>query len=253
MGARRIYCLGMPVNEVEGVFETYGLLAVCLVMFVKAAGIAVPVPGDLIVLGAAAQASQGKLMMWQAFLGLLIAVVGGGVVQFAVARGPGRGLVYRVARFAGLSGPRLDLAADAIQRRGPLSLVLALLTPGLRNAAVPACGLAGMSARAFVPPLVLASGLDLALHFVLGAFGGSLLYVLRPDPMLVLLGFVILAGLGLAAWLILLRQRRSRTPTAEVLAAWEATACPVCIAFAFASRAGRSRFSCLRRGAHGDL
>ena len=213
------------MTEFQAAFEAYGLAAVCLVMLAKAAGIPLPVPGDLIVLAAAAQVGQGKLSLWPTFVGLLCAVVGGGTLQFGVARGPARGLVYRVARFAGLGRERLDGAAQALRRRGPLSLSVALLTPGVRNLAVPACGLAGTSPRVFVPALAVASGLDLALHFVLGAFGGSLLEAVRPDPLAVGIAVVVLALMSLAAWLILARRRR-----VSALAAWEAAGCPACVA-----------------------
>jgi membrane protein DedA with SNARE-associated domain len=218
------------VDGIDAAFNSYGLAAVCLLMLGKAAGIPVPIPGDLILLATAARAAEGKLVLWQAFVWLLVAVVVGGTLQFAVARGPGRGLVYRFGRLAGLGPNRLDAAATAIQQRGKLSLALALLTPGLRNAAVPACGLAGLPLAAFLPPLLAASALDLALHFALGAVGGNLLDVLRPDPFVVASVFVALAALGLAIWLLILRRRSPSRLNREALAAWEATACPVCLA-----------------------
>jgi membrane protein DedA with SNARE-associated domain len=218
------------VDGIDRAFDSYGLAAVCLVMLGKAAGIPVPIPGDLILLATAARAAEGKLVLWEAFVWLLLAIVVGGTLQFAVARGPGRGLVYRFGRLAGLGPPRLDAAATALQHRGRLSIGLALLTPGLRNAAVPACGLAGLPLSTFLPPLVAASTLDLVLHFFLGAVGGNLLDVLRPDPLVVVTGFIALAGLGLAGWLLIVRRRSSARSSRAALAAWEATACPVCLA-----------------------
>jgi membrane protein DedA with SNARE-associated domain len=131
--------------------------------------------------------------------------------------------------------------AKTIQQRGALSIALALLTPGLRNAAVPACGLAGLPMRAFVPPLVAASTLDLALHFALGAAGGSLLDVLQPDPLVIAGGVVALAALGLGGWLLIVRRSSTARSKREALAAWETTACPVCLALGAlgASTSGR--------------
>ena len=228
------------MSEFETVFATSGLLVACLAMFVKALGVPVPVPGDFIVLAVAAQVGQGKLDLWQTFGGLLIAIVAGGVAQFTIARGPGRDLVYRLARFAGLSRARLDRIAGAIVQRGPLSVSVALLTPGVRNAALPACGLANMPVRTFFPALVLATGLDLVLHFAIGAFGGSLLEVLRPDPLSIAFGLVVLAALGLAGWLLLARRRATGARGSEVLATWEASACPVCVAAGALVRVGSS-------------
>lgn len=86
------------MDTIEGALDAFGLVAVCVLMLVKAAGIPVPIPGDLIVLATAARAAEGKLVLWQAFTALLLAVVLGGTAQFVMARGPGRGLVYRRGR-----------------------------------------------------------------------------------------------------------------------------------------------------------
>ncbi|MBV9169929.1 MAG: VTT domain-containing protein [Chloroflexi bacterium] len=221
------------MDSFDTAFEAYGLAAVCVVMLTKSAGIPLPVPGDFILLATAARVGQGKLVLWQAFGALLVAVVVGGTLQFAIARGPGRGAVYRFGRFAGLHQQRLDTLANAIRRRGTLSLALALFTPGVRNAAVPACGLAGLSVSAFVPSLILASAIDLALHFVLGVFGGTLLDRFRPDPLQVVFLVIAAAVLGLAGWLVLSRRRRGAEPrNREALAAWEASACPACLGVA---------------------
>jgi membrane protein DedA with SNARE-associated domain len=106
--------------------------------------------------------------------------------------------VYRIARLAGLGSDRLDGAARRLQRRGWLSITLALFTPGVRNAAVPACGLAGLSFGVFLPALLLASGLDLALHFAIGAAGGSLVGALGMNAVVIVVALVVLAIAGLA-------------------------------------------------------
>jgi membrane protein DedA with SNARE-associated domain len=218
------------VDTIDAAFASYGLAAVCLLILVKAAGVPVPIPGDLILLATAARAAEGKLVLWHAFALLLLAVVVGGMLQFGAARGPGRNLVYRLARLTGLGASRLDKAALAVKHRGPASITLALLTPGVRNAALPACGLAGLPLRAFLPPLILANFIDLSLHFTLGAAGGSLLMILQPDPLRVALGLVVLAIVGLAGWLVILRRRSAGHLGREVLATWQTTACPACLA-----------------------
>lgn len=217
------------MEAIDTAFQSYGLAAVCLLMLAKAAGIPIPIPGDLVLLATAARAAEGRLVLWQAFSWLLLAVVVGGTLQFALARGPGRGLVYRSARWAGLGPQRVDSVAGAIQQRGQFSIGLALLTPGLRNAAVPACGLAGLSMRAFLPPLLAASAADLALHFALGAAGGSLLDVLRLNAGILAVGIVALGAIGLAGWLVIARRRSMTSPNNEAVAAWETAACPLCL------------------------
>jgi membrane protein DedA with SNARE-associated domain len=208
----------------ESFLETYGLLAAVALMLTKAAGVPIPIPGDVILLATAARAAEGKLLLWQAFLALLVALSVGGVVQFLVARGPGRNLVIRYGRRLGLSQERLDRVAATVQRGGLLGIGLAILTPGLRTAAVPACGLAGIPLRSFVPGLVLGSGADLGLHFALGYVGATVLASLASGGWLLVVG---LLGVGLIAWVLVVRRRRATA--AEAAVAWTQATCPVCL------------------------
>src|ERR687883_1103 len=98
------------MSPFEAALDAYGLAAVCLVMLVKAAGVPLPIPGDLILLATAARVAEGKLALGPAFAALLVAVMLGGCLQFLAARGPGRRLVYGVARMTGLGAESLDSA-----------------------------------------------------------------------------------------------------------------------------------------------
>jgi membrane protein DedA with SNARE-associated domain len=211
------------MEVIDVAFNTYGLAAVGALMFAKAAGIPVPIPGDLILLATAARASEGKLDVWQAFAALLLAVVLGGSVQFVAARGPGRRVVYRVARLAGVAANQLDATAHRLRTRSMLSIAVALFTPGVRNVAVPACGLAGLSFGVFFPSLLLASSVDLALHFAIGAAGGNLVAGLGLNAIVIVVALLVLAIVGLVGWRLIGRGRSS-------FGAWQATACPACLA-----------------------
>src|SRR5437763_9813788 len=98
----------------------YGLAAIFILTLAKAIGVPIPIPGDLIILTAAARVAQGKLVLWQAFVAIFIALVLGGLIQFVLARGPGRGLLYRFGRYIGLTPPRLDAAAEKVKKGGIL-------------------------------------------------------------------------------------------------------------------------------------
>jgi membrane protein DedA with SNARE-associated domain len=208
----------------ESFLETYGLAAAFALMLTKAAGVPIPIPGDVILLATAARAAEGKVLLWQAFLALLVALSVGGVIQFLLARGPGRGVVMRYGRTLGLSQERLDRVAATVQRGGALGIALAVLTPGLRTAAIPASGLAAIPLRAFVPGLVLGSGADLGLHFALGYVGASVLATLASGGWLLVLG---LLAIGLVVWFVVVRHRRARASAA--LVAWTQATCPVCL------------------------
>jgi membrane protein DedA with SNARE-associated domain len=187
-------------------------------------GVPIPFPGDVILLLTAAWAAEGKVGLWPALAALLAAVVLGGCVQFLLARGPGRRLIYRYGRALGLTQERLDRVAAAVQRGGLLAIGAAILTPGLRTAVVPACGLAALPLRSFLPGLVLGSGADLGLHFALGYVGVGVLTSLASAGWLLVVG---LLGVGLVAWVVLVRRRRL-TPAAAAVA-WTQATCPVCL------------------------
>ncbi len=218
----------------DALIESYGLAAVCLVLFLKGAGLPIPVPGDLLLLAAAAQAASGRAVLWEAFGAVLLAVVLGGVVQFVLIRGSGRQLLVRFGRYVGLTAERVEAAAGTVRRAGLLGVAVFVLTPGVRTVAIPACGLALLPWRIFVPGLVVGSAIDVTLHFVLGIAGGRLLTGLVPTaalPWAVLGILIVLAAVGLAGWSFLKRRKARAEPleAVGVLPAWEQAACPACL------------------------
>jgi membrane protein DedA with SNARE-associated domain len=148
------------------------------------------------------------------------------VLQYLLARGPARRAALRFGRRLGLTEDRLERVALRARRGGLLAISVAVLTPGVRSAVVPACGLAGIPLRTFVPGLVLGSAVDLALHFAVGYLGADVLTsLLAPAPLLIIAG---LALVGLGAWLVLARRRRASA--AEAFGGWAEATCPVCLA-----------------------
>src|SRR2546421_6465914 len=186
------------MNGIDMFLVQYGLAAVFIVLFTKSIGVPIPIPSDVIILATAIRAAQGKLILWQAFLAILLALVLGGIIQFALVRGPGRSLLYRFGRYIGLTSARLDAAAAKIKKGGIAGLSVAILVPGVRSAAIAASGLSNFPLRTFVPGIVLGSALFLCVHFFLGFLGGTLFAVAGPSPLspnmvivcLVLLGVV---------------------------------------------------------------
>jgi membrane protein DedA with SNARE-associated domain len=213
------------MDGLEAFLDTYGIAAACAVMLIKAAGVPIPIPGDVILLATAARAAEGKVLLWLAFGALLLALVLGGTAQFFLARGPARRLVVRFGHRVGLTEARLERVAASVRRGGLLGIGLGVLTPGVRTAVVPACGLTGIPLRLFLPGLALGSAIDLGLHFALGYVGSGLLaIVVQPSPLLVVLA---LAVVGLGAWLIIARRRHASTSLA--VNAWSQATCPACL------------------------
>src|SRR4030088_1560571 len=106
------------MENLEAFLDSYGVAAACAVLLIKAIGVPIPIPGDVILLATAARAAEGKVLLWLAFVGLLVALILGGTVQFWLARGPARRLVVKYGHRVGLTERRLDKVAASVRRGG---------------------------------------------------------------------------------------------------------------------------------------
>lgn len=208
----------------------YGLLALLLLTLIKAIGVPIPIPVDLVVLAGATAAAGGKLVFWQAFGVLLFAMVAGGMIQFILVRGPGRNLLYRFGRFIGLTPGRLDLAFRRVENVGVLGIGFAVVTPGIRTAAIPACGLTTIAARTFALGLLTGTTIFVAFQFFLGYAGVKLVLKLwntQPHLWLLLVLIPVAATVG---WIIIRHRNRHlpRLQTTGVVSDLRASRCPLC-------------------------
>lgn len=221
----------------EQFLDTYGLAAIFFIMLLKEIGVPVPIPSDLIMLGAAARAAQGKFPPVAVFFALLIPMVVGGIIQFTIAKGPGRRIIYRLGQHIGLTKARLDQAMTAVRRGGVAAVALGLTTPGVRIAMVPASGLAELPLATFVPGLIAGSAFFLAWHFALGYLGGLALALLNlPLPILIGIAVAVIA-LGIIGWVSVRQRRAQKMSASETFNAWSDASCPACITIALVREA----------------
>ena len=223
--------------------------------FVKEAGLPVPVPGDLLVIGAgaAAAASGGGPAAVVLLVAILAAGYVGGSLQFVFVRGAFRGPLLGILRRAGVPEDRLERLASWLRRRGATGVASARLTPGVRIGAIAASGLAALPFGPFVGGLVVGNGLFVGAHFALGMLVGPPAVTAvssSSGPLLAVVGLVGLSLLGAAGWLGLRRRRlaaaaltgtTAMTATTATtrseslglvdgLGAWADAACPACLA-----------------------
>ena len=206
------------------------LLGLVGLLFLKEAGLPIPVPGDLLVLGAGVAAAADGAIAPIELAAILAAGFIGGSVQFLLVRGTLRGRVIAVLTRFGVSRDRLDRLAEWLRRRGVRGVAIARATPGLRIGAISASGIAALPFPVFLAGLVVGNTLFVGGHFALGfVVGAPALELVRSAGGLAaaLVGFVILAALGAAGWAWLRRRRRAGLPSAG---AWAEAACPACLA-----------------------
>ncbi len=209
------------------------VLAIAGLILVKEAGLPIPVPGDLVVIGAGVAANRGDMDPLVALLAIVVASIAGGVLQYGLLRSVARPMLLRLlGRLA--SAERVDRQSERLRRGGARSVALARSTPGVRIVAIAASALAGVPAVAFVTGLAIGNALFIAAHFGLG-------YVIGPPVVAIVggalgplaIGAAVLAIVGAASWFALGRWRGARRPSAlETVAAWADACCPACLAAA---------------------
>jgi membrane protein DedA with SNARE-associated domain len=227
------------MDAVLTLLDTYGVGLLFLVMLLKEVGAPIPVPGDLLMIVAGARSATGTLPLWGVLLATLIAGFVGGFAQYLLARGPGRGFIYRFGKYVGLTPARLDKASAAVKGRGWVAVALGRALPGLRIGAVAACGLAAVPIATFALGLLAGTVLFVGFHTMLGYLAGpgvtALLDGLNVPVWLLLL---ILVLVGLAGWLILWSRKRKARADGETAAVfdWADACCPACLAAAALER-----------------
>lgn len=222
---------------------TIPLIAVVGLILAKEAGLPVPVPGDIVVIGAGIAAASGDFEPGVAIVAIVAASIAGGIVQYGLLRSVARPLLVRLlGRF--VPADRLDRQTAALRRRGALSVAGARMTPGVRIVAIAASALAGVPAVAFVTGLAIGNAIFISAHFALGyAIGPPILTVVGGALGPIALGALGLSVLGAGGWLLLARRRRraseDRGPTGDApaaIGAWADACCPACLAVAALDR-----------------
>jgi membrane protein DedA with SNARE-associated domain len=213
------------------------LLALAGLILVKESGVPIPVPGDLVVIGAGVAAGRGDLDPPLALVFLIVASLVGGVIQYGLLRSVARPALQRLLDRVG-SGERIERQTERFRRGGARSVAVARVTPGVRIVAIAASALAGIPAAAFVTGLAIGNGVFIAVHFGLGYLVGEPVLSIVGDALgpVAIVG-IALAVVGVVGWLILARRRAgSASGGLPAVAAWADACCPACLAAAVVAR-----------------
>jgi membrane-associated protein len=217
--------------------ELAPLIAIVGLILVKEAGLPIPVPGDLVVIGAGVAASRGELDPLVAVVAIVLASIVGGIVQYGLLRSVARPVLLRLLGRVG-SAERVDRQTERLRRGGAKSVALARSTPGVRIVAIAASALAGVPVPAFIAGLTLGNAFFIAAHFGLGYVVGEPVVAIVGGALGPLaIGAVGLALVGAVGWIVLgrLRGRRATSPLPMVVA-WADACCPACLTAAALDR-----------------
>jgi membrane protein DedA with SNARE-associated domain len=206
------------------------VLAIAGLILVKEAGVPIPVPGDLVVIGAGVAANRGDLDPVVGLLAIVLASIAGGIVQYVLLRTVARPLLLRLLGRLG-SVERIDRQTERLRRGGARSVAFARSTPGVRIVAIAASALAGVPAGAFLLGLATGNALFIGAHFGLGYLIGPPVVAIVGGALgtLALLAIVV-SLVGAAGWVALGRWRRRQRSTLATAISWSDACCPACLA-----------------------
>ena len=212
-------------------------------LLIKEIGVPIPVPGDLLVLGAgAATSGRPEAGIW--LVAILAAGYIGGTIQFFLVRSAMRGPLLALLTRLGVPRVRLDTMAETLCTGGTRAIAIARATPGLRVAAIAASGIAALPPRTFLPGFLIGNTIFVGSHFALGFVLGKPALGIASElgnPVVLAAILVALSVAGAIAWLLIRRRRTAPSeigegagaaPTEGGFAAWADAACPICFTLA---------------------
>jgi membrane protein DedA with SNARE-associated domain len=196
--------------------ETYGLVALFLVLAIQAAGGPGP-PGKTALVVASLLAADGRMVLWQVLTVAAAGVAAGGFVGYAVGRRGGRRLLERWWPDGRLAAVLAQ--ADAFfDRHGAKSVFLARFVPGFKVVVAPAAGVARMRLTAFAPWHLLGAIVFAVAFGLLGYFAGAAAVNLVEEAgVFVAAALVVVALIAAAVYWWLRRRRHLDRGTLEAL------------------------------------
>jgi membrane protein DedA with SNARE-associated domain len=126
------------------------LLYLVIVVWLTIESAAVPLPNEAILLFSGFLVGAGHLDLFVALAASVVGTSTGATFSWWIARRFGPAGVRKVGRYVFLTPARLAAAERFFQRRGPVAIFLARLTPVIRTVMSYPAGLAAMPYRSFL-------------------------------------------------------------------------------------------------------
>src|SRR5579872_2950629 len=118
------------------------VIAPIFLLTLEEAGIPLPVPGDLVIAYTGYEISQNRIAYFSAFILLLIAILIGSSILYALSLRYGDKLVRKVGKYIHLDDDKLTKVEEYFNKYGALVIIFGRHIPGFR---IPITVFAGMS------------------------------------------------------------------------------------------------------------
>lgn len=210
--------------------DLIAIIGLATLILVKEAGIPLPIPGDLVIIGAGATLAGDVPGAGLVLAIILVAGFIGASIQFVVFRSALRGPLLSALGRVGITEERIQGLANHFRNGGTRSVAVARMTPGVRVAVIPAAAIALLPYLVFLPGIVAGNGVFVTAHFgfgfFLGAYAKELIGRFGGYALIVV---VVLVVLAVAGWIILRMRRGVVTRADDTYECWADCSCPACV------------------------
>lgn len=192
----------------SGLVNQYGLVALGLLILLESAGL--PLPGETMLLLAAAAAAQGVLPIGAVIAVAASAAIIGDSVGYWIGRRYGLALLTRYGRWLRITPAHLDRAQAFFQRHGPKTVFLGRFVAMLRVLSAVLAGVSRMPYRVFLAYNALGGIVWATVIGFLGFQFGNQLPVIQyalQQAGWVMAGIAIVGLLGFFGWRWLVRHQ----------------------------------------------
>jgi membrane protein DedA with SNARE-associated domain len=217
--------------------DVVAILGLAALILAKESGIPLPIPGDLVIIGAGATLAGDLPGAGVVLAVILVAGFVGGSVQFFLFGSALRRPLLAALERLGVGQDRLSGLSDRFRGTGVRAVALARMTPGVRIAVIPAAALAAIPFLVFLPGIVAGNGVFVTAHFGLGFLLGNYAHDLVQQATGPAIALGLLVVLAIGGWFVL-RRRRTGATRDDTYECWADCSCPVCVTIV-ARRAGK--------------
>jgi membrane-associated protein len=220
--------------------DLVAIIGLAGLILVKEAGVPLPVPGDLLIIGAGASLAGDLPAAGVVLAVILVAGFIGASIQFFLFGSALRRPLLAALERLGIGSERLQGLSDRFRSAGARAVAVTRMTPGVRIAVIPAAALAAIPYAVFLPGIVAGNGVFVTAHFgagyLLGGYARELVERVSDPLVIVVIVLVVVAVGGLVA----LRMRAAPAKRTDTYECWADCSCPACVAVVAMGSAGRA-------------
>src|SRR5216110_2563235 len=138
-------------------------------LYVEESGVPLPAPGDVFVMYVGTRVPHNYLAWFLAWIGLILAVLGGASNLYSVSTRWGRRMATsHFAEYIHLSHERLERAEYWFKRYGVLAIIFGRHIPGFRIPITVACGVFRVPYRVFAPSVAVSTAIWAGIMLYIG-------------------------------------------------------------------------------------